>query len=138
MIFFFLGIEFFLGFWGVMTLCVGGIGVANTMYLIVHERTAEIGLRMALGAEDRHILTQILLESTIIVTIGALIGLLLAAAILIILQHLPLPNWLGQPTVSPMIGAVTVIILAVIGLLAGYFPARRASKMQPVIALVSE
>lgn len=132
---FFNAIELFLGFCGVMTLAVGAISVANIMFLIVTEKTKEIGLRRALGAQDLDIMLQILLETFIIVFIGATLGLILAFIIIFTLQQLPLPTWLGSPTISTSSVFTTIVILGVVAFLAGYPPARRAVKLKPVEAL---
>ena len=114
---------------------MGGLGTANMMFLIVTERTREIGLRMALGAEYSHILWQFILETLALVGIGGLIGGVIAEIILIILQNIHLPDWLGLPHISTMTVFVTILILAMVGLLAGYFPARRAANLEPMRAL---
>ena len=132
---FFIGMQAFLGVCGSLTLAVGGLGVTNIMFLIVSERTREIGLRLAIGARDRDIIFQIMLETSTIVVIGGIIGLLLSYLFVIILSHVTLPTWLGKPTISPLIMVTTIIILALLGILAGYFPARRAAKLDPVEAL---
>lgn len=132
---FFHSIEVFLGFCGTLTLAVGGISVANIMFLIVSERQSEIGLKMALGARYHHILWQFLLEASLIIVLGSLIGFLLSISGIIILQHVSLPEWLGTPQFSLEILFITIIVLAVIGFIAGYFPARRAANMQPIEAL---
>lgn len=132
---FFVAIQIFLGLCGTMTLGVGSIGVANIMFLIVTERTREIGLRKAIGASNWNILCQLLLEALIIVMFGGGFGFMGAYFITTVLQHLHLPDWLGNPTISGATTIATIIILASVGLAAGYFPARRAAKMDPVEAL---
>jgi putative ABC transport system permease protein len=132
---FFIGVKIFLGICGALTLGIGSLGVANIMFLIVSERTREIGVRMALGATEGHILSQVILEASIIVALGGLIGFLLAYIITLVLQSVNLPDWLGQPVISPSVVIATILIIAVLGLLAGYFPAKRAAKMDPVEAL---
>lgn len=133
---FFIGIQLFLGTCGAMILAVGSIGVANIMFLIVNERTYEIGLRKAIGATDQQILMQLLFEALIIIGIGGCIGINIALIITTILQHIALPNWLGTPVLSWTIVGVTIFILALIGLLTGFFPARKAAKMDPIEALM--
>ena len=133
--FFFWGLQAFLGLGGALTLGAGGIGVANIMFLIVRERTREIGVRMAVGARDAHIMGQVLLEALLIVTIGGLLGFSFSAAVITAIQLAPTPDWLGTPEISPLIGAATLSILALVGLCAGLFPARRAARMNPVRAL---
>lgn len=132
---FFFSIQLFLGFCGFMTLAVGGIGVANIMFLIVTERTPEIGLRMALGAKPKDILLQILLEAAIIVGLGGFIGLTLSYSLVNALAAMPLPVWLGRPAIIPESVFITLLILTLVALSAGFFPARRAARMQPVQAL---
>lgn len=132
---FFIGIQIFLGICGSLALGVGSLGVANIMFLIVVERTREIGLRLAIGASDHHILLQIILEALIIVALGGAIGFILSYLTITILQLIALPDWLGVPNISSAAVIVTITILAILGLLAGYFPARRAAKMDPVEAL---
>jgi len=136
-VWFFRAIQGFLGLCGAFTLAVGGIGIANTLFLIVQERTQEIGLRKALGAQNYHILAQILLETMVLVGSGGVLGMTLALLLIKILTLLNLPDWLGTPNVSWVIVFATGFILLGIGMLAGYFPARRAAKMQPVQALAT-
>jgi putative ABC transport system permease protein len=132
---FFFGIQLFLGFCGALTLGVGSLGVANIMFLIVNERTHEIGLRMSVGARDWHIMLQILSEALIIVGLGGLVGFGIAYLITFVLAHVHLPDWLGIPHISSVTVIITISILALLGVLAGYFPARRASLMDPIEAL---
>ena len=132
---FFIGIQLFLGICGALTLGVGSLGVANIMFLIVTERTKEIGLRMAVGASDWQILMQILLEALIIVGLGGLIGFLIAYITVEALLYVPLPNWLGTPVMSFSSIVITILMLGIFGIVSGYFPAKRASKMDPVEAL---
>lgn len=132
---FFIGVQIFLGICGFFTLAVGSLGVANIMFLIVSERTREIGIKMALGAKYRDILLQILLEALIIVSIGGVVGLLLAHIITQVVKLFTLPSWFGTPVISHVTVLVTIIILLLTGVLAGLFPARRAAKMDPIVAL---
>ncbi len=131
----FRGIQLFLAFCGLMTLCVGGVGVANIMFLIVRERTREIGLRMALGARRFHILMQILLESLLIVFLGGLVGLIISLFVIVLLNNCHLPEWLGHPQLSLWLFVLIFIILAIVAVIAGYFPAKKAADMKPVTAL---
>jgi putative ABC transport system permease protein len=133
---FLIGIKIFLGICGTLTLGVGSLGTANIMFLIVTERTREIGLRKALGARNWHILLQILLETLIIIVLGGAIGFLISILITSILQVISLPDWLGVPSISGTVVFTVILILGTLGLLSGYFPARRAAKMDPVVALM--
>ena len=132
---FFWGLKALLGLGGALTLGAGGIGVANIMFLIVRERTREIGVRMAVGARDGHIMGQILLEALLVVGIGGLIGFTFSALVIFLIQVSPMPDWLGTPELSLPVSLVTIGILSLVGLAAGLFPARRASRMDPVRAL---
>jgi putative ABC transport system permease protein len=132
---FFWGLQALLGLSGALTLGAGGIGVANVMFLIVRERTREIGVRMAVGAQDRHILGQVLLEALLIVAIGGAVGFAFSGMVIGGLQLAPLPDWLGRPRFSASVGITALAVLSLVGLAAGLFPARRAARLDPVKAL---
>jgi len=132
---FFIGIELFLGACGVLTLAIGCLGVANILYLIVSERTREIGLRMAVGATERRILLRMMSEGFLMILIGGGLGFLLAFLIAEILKMMPLPYWLGTPHISLSVSAATILILSLFAFVTSFFPARRACKMDPVEAL---
>ena len=133
--YFFLGFNTLLGLCGVFTLMVGGIAVANIMYLLVGQKTGEIGIQIAVGAKPRHILMQFLLQGLVLVTAGGLAGFLISWILTTIMGIVPLPEQIGVPEMSPIVCLVTVVLLGVIGLLAGYFPARRAASLDPVRSL---
>jgi putative ABC transport system permease protein len=133
--YFTLGFNIFMGIIGVITLIVGGIGLANIMYVVVQERTREIGIRRASGAKRRTILGQFILEAFIVIGIGALIGFILAVGIIMLFNALPIEDFkeaVGTPVLNPEVAIITVIILGSIGFLAGYFPARRASRLNVI------
>jgi len=132
---FFLAIQAFLGVCGLLTLGAGSIGIANLMFLNVTERTREIGLRKTLGACNWQILWQILVEAFVIVVLGGMVGLAVTYLIILILQYLPLPEWLGMPTISWVSMLAIISVLAFFGVAAGYFPAQRAAQMDPVEAM---
>jgi putative ABC transport system permease protein len=134
---FFVGLQLFLGACGMMILAVGSIGVANIMFLIVTERTYEIGLHKAVGATDRQILLQLLFEALIIIGIGGCLGIGIALGAITILQQVTLPDWIGVPVISWTTVGITIFALGLIGLIAGYFPARRAARMDPIDALMT-
>ncbi|MBV8520243.1 MAG: ABC transporter permease [Acidobacteria bacterium] len=134
------GIQMFLGIVGALTLVIGGVGVANIMYAVVKERTREIGVKMALGAKARWIIWPFVLEGVVYTFIGGALGiciatLLVAAATFLPIEKNEVMSFLGRPTLSPEIGVATSAILGVIGLLAGYFPARRAARIDPAATL---
>jgi len=134
-----LGIQMFLGIIGGLTLFVGGMGVANIMYAVVKERTREIGVKMALGAKVRQIMSPFVLEALTMTILGGTLGTVVGVALMQIVAALPLKNeafeFLGRPTFSPAIAAATSLILGTVGMLAGYFPARRAASVNPAESL---
>ena len=136
----FLGMEMFFGIIGALTLVVGCVGVANIMYAVVKERTREIGVKMALGARRGWITGPFLLEGLVYTLVGGLFGAVVAILVVTALGLIPpeqmkVIEFLGKPTLSWPIGAATVAILGTAGLLAGYFPARRAAGIDPAATL---
>ncbi len=136
-----IGIEIFLGVIGGLTLIIGGVGVANIMFAAVTHRTREIGVQMALGARRLYITGAIVLESLALTFAGGVVGIGVGVAIVQILAVVQARakseamEFLGTPTISLPIAITTVTLLGLIGLLAGYFPARRAVSVQPAEAL---
>ncbi|MCK5145239.1 ABC transporter permease [bacterium] len=130
-----LGFNLFMGLIGLITLVVGGIGLANIMYVVVQERTKEIGIRRAMGAKRRHIMLQFILEAFIIIGFSALIGFIVSYGIIKLMGMLPLDRYVGTPHMSWPVAALAVTILGVIGLLAGYFPSRKAASLNVVDSL---
>ncbi|MGH9463351.1 MAG: ABC transporter permease [Vicinamibacteria bacterium] len=129
------GFNVFVGVVGAFTLVVGAIGVSNIMNAVVEERTREIGIKMALGAKKRFIRSQILLETLLVTGTGGLLGFLISWVIVVSVSRLDLGDYIGAPTISPLVALITVSLLGVVGALAGYGPARRASDVNPVVAL---
>lgn len=122
------------GLIGVISLIVGMFGIANIMFVTVKERTSMIGLKKAIGAKSASILFEFLLEATILCLMGGAIGLTLVYILTLILSGpLNFPVFISVPL---LIG--TVIICLVVGILAGIFPASRAAKMDPVVAIRSK
>jgi putative ABC transport system permease protein len=134
------GIQLFLGIVGALTLLIGGVGVANIMYAVVKERTREIGVKMALGAKQRWIIAPFVLEALVYTFIGGALGIIIATLLVSLTSFVPIESnkvlsFLGRPTLSPQIGVATSMILGLIGLAAGYFPARRAARIDPASTL---
>jgi putative ABC transport system permease protein len=117
-----------------VSLVVGGIGVMNIMLVSVTERTREIGVRMAIGAREGDILVQFLVEALVLATIGGIVGSLIGYAMILGLGFaLDLPMKLQPTALAIALGTSTLI-----GLVFGFFPARRAARMDPVQALGRE
>jgi putative ABC transport system permease protein len=117
-----------------LSLVVGGIVIMNIMLMVVSERTREIGLRKALGAKRRDIMSQVLTESITLSVTGGIIGVALGAlAAAAIASVTPLPA-----TVQPWSVAIGVGVTAFVGLFFGWYPARRASMLDPIEALRRE
>ena len=133
------GIQMFLGIVGALTLLIGGVGVANIMFAVIKERTREIGVKMALGAKSSWIIWPFVLEALVYTFIGGALGIIIATLLVAAMTFIPLDSevmsFLGHPTLSPQIGMATSAILGLIGLLAGYFPARRAARIDPASTL---
>jgi putative ABC transport system permease protein len=132
---FFLSFRLFLGIIGSFTLIVGGIGVSNIMNVVVEERTKEVGIKMALGARTRWILRQFLIETLILTGMGGAIGFAISLSICAVFPKFGVTDYVGNPDVSLSVAALTAAILGLTGLAAGYFPARDASRLDPVVAM---
>ncbi len=131
----FIGFNAFLGLVGSFTLVVGGVGVANIMFVVVQERTREFGIRRALGALRRDILAQVLVEALFIVALGAALGFAISLGLAQVGAMLPIEEYVGVPTISPLVASVTMALLTVVALLAGFLPARRAARLDPAEAI---
>lgn len=131
-------IKFF--FWGVgiCTIIAGIVGVSNIMLIIVKERTREIGVRKALGAEPLSIVGMVLHESIFVTAIAGLVGLICSLALLELVGPMIETNFIANPSVDFRVALTTVIILIVAGALAGFFPAYRAARIKPIVALRDE
>jgi len=135
-----LGIQIFMGLVGAFTLLVAGVGVANIMYVVVRERTHEIGVKLALGARKRHIMSQFMFEAMAISMTGGLVGLAAAAAIVagvdtIPAEENPAMQYILNPRLSWPIALGCVALLVAVGLVAGILPARKAAAVDPVESL---
>ena len=133
--FLFLGFKLFFAVVGSFTLSVGAIGVANIMYIVVHERTREIGIKRSVGATRRSILWQFLVEGALVVALGAALGVLASVGIVKVASLFPTHEIVGTPTISLQVAAVTMGLLAFVAMLAGWLPARRAAGLDPVECL---
>ena len=131
----FLGFNVFMGIIGAFTLTVGGIGVANIMYVVVQERTKEIGIKRSVGAKKHHIMIQFFFETFLIIGIGALIGSLISAGIILLISALPIDEFVGKPSISLWVALVSISLLGSIGFIAGFFPARKAANLNVVECL---
>ena len=120
---------------GAFTLTVGGIGVANIMYVVVQERTKEIGIKRSVGARKRHILGQFFLETFFIIFVGAFIGTLISLSLIFVISMLPIEEFVGKPSVSWWVALAAVSVLAAIGFIAGFFPARKAANLKVIDCL---
>lgn len=113
-----------------LSLIVGSVGIANIMFVSVKERTKEIGIRKAIGANKKIILIQFLIESCIICLLGGIIGIMIAFPISVLIDALVLPT--AMPLWVVMLG---IFISLLFGILSGFFPAYNAAKMDPVESL---
>ncbi|MFI4954932.1 MAG: ABC transporter permease [Gammaproteobacteria bacterium] len=142
---FLFGMVVFLGTIGSLTLAVAGVGIANVMYLTVKNATREIGLRMALGARKINILLHYLVQALLTTIAGGMLGILLGFGLVQLsgwaLHHYTTTNrFMGEiePLISVPIMATVVMILMIVGLCAGIFPARQAASITPAEALRDE
>jgi len=142
-----IGLEVLLGIIGAMTLAVGGVGVMNIMLVSVTERTREIGILKALGAKRRDILAQFLLESLILTFMAGIIGMILAVIIGHLVPPMPLYSDIYKTAnhegdiilrASGTTMIASFVILALVGIVSGFIPAFRASRLDPVVALRHE
>jgi putative ABC transport system permease protein len=123
-----------LGAVAAVSLLVGGIGIMNIMLVSVTERTREIGLRLAIGALEREVLLQFLIESVVLSALGGLIGILIATC-----ASVALSGYMDVPYVFDLqINALSFFFSAGIGVVFGFFPAQRAARMDPIEALRHE
>jgi putative ABC transport system permease protein len=135
----FLGIRIFIGFIGLFTIIAGVVGVSNIMIIVVNERTKEIGIRKAIGATPLSIIGLILLEAILITAFAGYIGLVLGVGLLEFLSiNLPPNDFFRSPEVDFSLALISTIVLVVAGAIAGFLPALKASRVQPVVALRDE
>ena len=114
-----------------ISLIVGGVGIMNIMLVSVTERTREIGLRMAVGARSHHILRQFLVEAVVLCLAGGAIGVAFGWGISVAVRYIQ--HW--PTSVSPLVVAVAVAVSAGVGIVFGFYPAWKASRLDPIEAL---
>ncbi|MDR1585739.1 MAG: ABC transporter permease [Prevotellaceae bacterium] len=135
-----LGVSFLIFFVGLGTLFTGGIGVSNIMLVTVRERTKEIGIRRALGATPRNIITQIMSESIILTMIAGIAGLITGVWLLRV-AGIALSSgdqFFKDPQINFTIAAGALFVLIIVGIIAGYLPAKRAMNIKPIEAIREE
>ena len=136
------GNRYFNAFVGVLGLLVSMLGVANVMFALIEERRGEIGLKMALGARPRDIGREHFEEGLLITFLGGSAGLLVCAALFLLLDLLPMGNevraYFGYPRLSLGLGAILVALLGLAGSIASWLPARRATRLDPILTLREE
>jgi putative ABC transport system permease protein len=130
--------DWFLGVVGVVTLGLGAIGIINIMLVSVTERTKEIGLRKALGATHRSIMTQFFIEGAFLTLLSGGFGLFVVTVFVTLLAQLPAPEGFDTPRIVPTSAVAAIVSLAVAGVAAGLYPARKAALLEPVEALRQE
>jgi len=134
----FTAMDWFLGGVGLVTLALGAIGIINIMLVAVTERTREIGLRKALGATNRNILFQFFLEGAFLTLLSGALGVSAAMLVVRLLSGVDLPPGFDTPRIIPVSAIAAVLSLALAGITAGLYPARKAAMLEPVEALRQE
>jgi putative ABC transport system permease protein len=130
--------NLFFWFVGIASLFAGIIGVSNIMLIIVKERTKEIGIRKALGAQPSNIIWMILHESIFVTAISGFTGLILGLLVLEAVGSTIQTEFIANPEVNLNVAISTVVVLVISGAIAGFFPARRGAKIKPIVALRDE
>ena len=130
--------DTFLGSVGLVTLGLGAIGIINIMLVAVADRTREIGLRKAIGATNASIMFQFFVEGAFLTLLSGGVGIAAAAGVMALLSNVSLGDGFDPPRLVARTAALAVVSLAVAGVVAGLYPARRAALLQPVEALRKE
>jgi putative ABC transport system permease protein len=129
------GMKVFLGAVGIISLVLGGIGVMNVMLVAVRERTREIGVRKAVGATGREILSQFFIETVIIVFLSGGIGMAIAFGLCAAVNSFPMPEFFAGLIASWESGLAAFALLGTIAVLSALYPASRAAAVDPIEAL---
>jgi putative ABC transport system permease protein len=132
-----IGLQIFLGAASIITLLIGGIGVMNIMFVSINERVREIGVIKAVGARNRQIFLQFLIESLFVTFLAGSIGAFIGCSLCLLLGLFEMPRFVAAPVIDPAVVAISFCALVVVGVLSGLLPALRASRMQIVEALRS-
>jgi macrolide transport system ATP-binding/permease protein len=114
-----------------ISLVVGGVGIMNIMLVSVTERTREIGLRMAVGARSHHILKQFLVEAVVLCLVGGLIGIAMGYGTSMLVHHYA--HWATRISIAVI--SIAVVVSAGVGIVFGFYPAWKASRLDPIEAL---
>ncbi|MGB3145373.1 MAG: ABC transporter permease [Maribacter sp.] len=120
------------------TIIAGIIGISNIMVFVVKERTKELGIRKALGATPKSVISTILLESVFITTISGILGMLIGIAILSSLDKTLEDFFITNPYIDMPVAIFATVVLIIFGAVAGYIPAKRAARIKPIVALRDE
>ena len=131
-------LQIIVAFVGIGTLIAGIIGISNIMVFIVKERTKELGVRKALGAQPSEIIKMVLTESIFITSISGFAGMIIGIIILNSLDSSLQEYFITRPQVSLNISFTATVILIIFGVIAGYIPAKRAAQIKPIVALRDE
>lgn len=130
------GIKAFIWIVGLLTIVAGIVGVSNIMLVVVKERTKEIGIRKAIGAPPRSIISLIVFESVVVTSIAGYIGMLPGVFLLeFVSKNMPAGEFFANPSVDFKVIIISILVLVFAGVIASYLPARKAAMIKPIEAL---